>query len=113
MARIEKDPRAKAEQIAAEIRAKILSDDLPPGSKLPSTSALIKEYVTVNQTVQNALKMLKAEGYLDSSKGSGVLVRPRAPQAIVPAQYMSPPSPGEPYPWITEAARRGRAPAPA
>lgn len=108
MARIEKDPRGRAEQIAAELRAQILSGDLPPGSKLPSTSALMAQYATVNQTVQNALGMLKSEGYLESRKGSGVSVRQRAPQAIVPAQYMAPAASGAAYPWITEAARRGQ-----
>lgn len=108
MARIERDPRPKAEQIAAELRAQILSGDLAPGSKIPSTSALIREYETVSQTVQNALTMLKDEGYLVGHTGKGVFVRPRAQQAIVPAHYMSPAGPGEAYPWITEAERRGQ-----
>lgn len=108
MARIERDPRARAEQIAADLRARIMSGDLPPGSKLPSTAALIEQYTTVNQTVQNALAMLKAEGFAEGHTGKGVFVRERAQQAIVPAHYMSPAGPGEAYPWITEAARRGQ-----
>lgn len=108
MARIGRDPRPRAEQIAADLRAKIMAGDLPAGSKLPSTAALIGEYSTVNQTVQNALTMLKAEGYCEGQAGRGVFVRDRAQQAIIPAQYMSPPGPGEAYPWITEATRRGQ-----
>jgi GntR family transcriptional regulator len=108
VARIDRDPRPRAEQIASDLRARIMSGDLAAGSKLPSTSALIKEYGTVNQTVQNALGMLKAEGYVEGHTGKGVFVRERAQQAIVPAHYMAPAGPDEPYPWITEAARRGQ-----
>lgn len=108
MAKIEKDPRPRAEQIAADLRAQIMSGDLLPGSKLPSTAALIEQYSTVNQTVQNALALLKAEGFAEGHTGKGVFVRERAQQAIVPAHYMSPVGPGEAYPWITEAARRGQ-----
>jgi GntR family transcriptional regulator len=108
MARVERDPRPRAEQIASELRSLIMAGDLQPGSKLPSTAALIREYSTVSQTVQNALAMLKAEGYAEGKTGSGVFVRERAQQAIVPAHYLAPAGPGDAYPWITEAARRGQ-----
>ncbi|MFI6228699.1 GntR family transcriptional regulator [Micromonospora echinospora] len=107
MPRPSKDPRPRHQQIAAELRAKILSKDLPPGSKLPSTAQLQQEYGVPNQTAQNAVAVLKREGYADSEPGKGVFVRERPQHIVTPAAFIAPPAAGQPYPWLSEAERRG------
>jgi GntR family transcriptional regulator len=102
------DPRPRHQQIAAEIRAEIMSGDLAPGTKLPTTQQLMAEYDITNQTVQRTLSVLKGEGFLVGRTGVGVFVRERAPLAISPAAYMPPVAAGEPYPWLTEASRRSQ-----
>lgn len=103
-----RDPRPRSQQIAAELRADIMSGDLPPGAKLPSTAELMDKYATFGATIQNALGILKAEGYLEGRPGKGVYVRPSQQQTITPADYAAPSVPGQPYAWITAAAQRGQ-----
>jgi GntR family transcriptional regulator len=107
MPRPAKDPRPRHQQIAAELRAMILSKDLLPGSKLPSTAQLQQEYGVPNQTAQNAVAVLKREGYADSEPGKGVFVRERPQHIVTPAAFIAPPAQGQPYPWLSEAERRG------
>jgi GntR family transcriptional regulator len=103
-----KDTRGKAELIAAEFRALIMSGEWEPDHQLPTTDALIKAHKTSNVTVQRALNILKAEGFLEGRKGSGVFVRARAPLTISPASFMTPAEDGQPYRWVTEAAKRSQ-----
>ncbi|MGW4779350.1 GntR family transcriptional regulator [Streptomyces filamentosus] len=107
MAREIKDPRSPHQKIAAELRRRITRGDLPPGSKLGSTAELMEQYGGVaNTTVQKALQMLKAEGLLEGLPGKGVYVRQHAQECVEPVAYMRPARPGEPYPWVSEAAKR-------
>lgn len=103
-----RDTRPRSHQIAAELRADIMSGDLAPGAKLPSTAELMNAYGTFGATIQNALGILKAEGYLEGQPGRGVYVRPSQQQTITPADYATPAAPGQPYAWITAAADRGQ-----
>jgi GntR family transcriptional regulator len=100
------DKRPVAERIAANIRFLIMSGEWEPGKKLPTTDDLMKTHGTSNVTVQRALTILKNEALLEGRAGSGVFVRDRAPQTITPASYMAPSDPGQPYSWVTEAAKR-------
>lgn len=102
-----RDPRPRSQQIAAELRADIMSGDLAAGAKLPSTAELMATYDTFGATIQNALGILKSEGYLEGRPGKGVYVRPSQQQTITPADYGTPSAPGQPYAWITAAAERG------
>ncbi|MFG2771695.1 GntR family transcriptional regulator [Streptomyces sp. NPDC048350] len=107
MAREFKDGRSPHQKIAAEIRRQITRGELPPGSKLGSTAELMEQYGGVaNTTVQKALQMLKAEGLLEGLAGRGVYVRQHVQQTIEPMLYMKPAGQGEPYPWVSEAAKR-------
>ncbi|APE22249.1 MULTISPECIES: GntR family transcriptional regulator [Streptomyces] len=110
MAREFKDTRSPHQKIAAELRRRITRGDLPPGSKLGSTAELMEQYGGVaNTTVQKALQALKAEGLLEGLPGRGVYVRQHVQQSVEPIAYMKPAGPGEPYPWMSEAAKRERA----
>lgn len=103
-----RDPRPRSQQIAADLRADIMSGDLPPGAKLPSTAELGQTYSAPGATIQNAVAILKAEGYLEGQVGRGVYVRPTQQQTITPADYATPSTPGQPYVWITAATDRGQ-----
>ncbi|MGC4772919.1 GntR family transcriptional regulator [Micromonospora sp. DT44] len=91
------DDRPRHEQIAADIRARIMSGELPSGSQLPSTAQLIDQYSVANATVQRALTSLKAEGYLHSRVGKGVYVRDRHPLVIAVDAYVPPAHGGYTY----------------
>ncbi|MFE5615167.1 GntR family transcriptional regulator [Streptomyces sp. NPDC056470] len=107
MAKEFKDPRSPHQKIAAEIRRQITRGELPPGTKLGSTAELMEQHGGVaNTTVQKALQMLKAEGLLEGLPGRGVYVRQHVQQSIEPILYMKSAGPGEPYPWMSEAAKR-------
>jgi GntR family transcriptional regulator len=100
--------RERQQQIAANLRALILSGDLRPGDRVPSTDALMRQYGVGNKTVQGALQILKAERFVEGQKGSGVFVTARQPIVIRANHYPVSAPAGEPYPWISEAAGRGR-----
>ncbi|MEF3117566.1 GntR family transcriptional regulator [Streptomyces chrestomyceticus] len=108
MARPHEDTRPSHKQIAAELRALILSGDMAPASKVPSVRDLITKYGVVNQTIQRALKLLKDEQLLVGKAGAGVFVSGTTQQVIDPASYMPPSPEGAPYSWITESAKRKR-----
>ncbi|WP_017557922.1 GntR family transcriptional regulator [Nocardiopsis baichengensis] len=103
-----RDPRPRHQQIAAEIRALIMSGDMPPGQRLPTTAQLMERYQVTSQTVQRTLGVLKEEGFLVGRAGVGVFVRGEAPLAIQPAAYMPPADGQDPYRWMTEAERRSQ-----
>ncbi|TDD22262.1 GntR family transcriptional regulator [Nonomuraea diastatica] len=69
-------------QIADQIRERIASGDLAPGSAVPSEVELVKTYEVTRQTVRRAIKLLKEEGAVYSEQGRGTFVGPKsAPQA--------------------------------
>lgn len=103
------DPRPPYEQVAADLRAKIMAGDLPAGSQLPSTAHLVEQFGVSNTTVQKALSALKGEGYLTSRQGKGVYVRDRQPFRVEAGAYFEP-SPGG---FSYELLHVGQVPAPA
>lgn len=66
-------------QVADALRARILDRTLQPGDRLPSESALMADYGVSRTVPRMALRVLKAEGLLDSHPGKGVFVRLRRP----------------------------------
>lgn len=100
--------RDRQQQIASDLRALILSGDLSPGDRVPSTAELARRYDATNMTIQRAMDILKAEGFVESQAGKGVFVTARRPMVVRADHYPQAPPVGEPYPWISEAARRGR-----
>ncbi|MBQ0892092.1 GntR family transcriptional regulator [Micromonospora sp. U56] len=87
------DPRPRHEQVAADLRARIMSGELPAGSQLPSIPTLVTRYSAATATVQRALAALKAEGSVYSEVGKGVYVRDRPPLVVEASSYLTP-SPG-------------------
>src|SRR5258708_23017608 len=72
------DKRQPNVQIAASIRAAILTGELEPGSQLPSGHELARFFGVSRMTVQTAVRTLRDEGFVRSRTGSGVYVRDQA-----------------------------------
>lgn len=76
------DPRSDRpiyQQVADELRQRILSGDAPPGTPLPSESELMAEFGISRTTARLTYGVLRAEGLIDTSKGHGSFVRERPP----------------------------------
>ncbi|OKI03472.1 GntR family transcriptional regulator [Streptomyces sp. CB02923] len=100
-------PRSLHERIAADLRDEIMSGDLAPGAKLPSTAQLKERFGASNATVQKALHLLKDEQLVVGRAGAAVTVREHRQRTMRPAAYMAPAEAGRPYRWLTEAAGPG------
>lgn len=66
---------AKYERIAAQIRQQIRSGELKPGQRLAAETTLVEEHGASLPTVRQAMKVLRAEGLIDSRHGIGTYVR--------------------------------------
>ncbi len=72
------DKRQPNVQIAASIRAAILSGELEPGAQLPTGHELATFFGVSRMTVHTAVRTLREEGFVTSRTGSGVYVRHQA-----------------------------------
>src|SRR5881275_2855992 len=63
------------EQLARQIMFGVLSDDLKPGQRLPSTRELARRFRIHPNTVSAAYRDLERAGWLEVRKGSGVYAR--------------------------------------
>lgn len=68
------------------VRTEILSGRLRPGTRLPSTRELAQHYRLSRGTIVNAFDLLKSEGYLQSSVGSGTFVSEVLPDDLLTVQ---------------------------
>lgn len=66
-----------SQQIAAQIRERILSGDLPAGRPVPSKRAITQELGVAGSTVDKAMAILKEEGLIRPAKGLGLFVVPK------------------------------------
>lgn len=78
------DGRPRHQQIAADLRALIMSGDL--SGKLPTTQQLMETYAVGSPTVQRAVQVLKDEHFVEGRRGSGVYAIDRV--AINAAAYI-------------------------
>lgn len=63
------------EQLTAQIKLAILSQDLKPGQKLPSTRELARRFQIHSNTVSAAYRELSEQGWVVMRAGSGIYVR--------------------------------------
>jgi DNA-binding transcriptional regulator YhcF (GntR family) len=74
------------EQLVTQIILAILSDDLGPGQRLPSTRELARRFRLHPNTVSAGYRQLERERWVEVRRGSGVYVRDTKPEsAISPA----------------------------
>lgn len=62
------------DQITSQIKAVIMSGELPPGTPLPSMRALAKSIHVSMITVQRAYDDLQRDGFIDTTVGRGSFV---------------------------------------
>jgi GntR family transcriptional regulator len=65
---------SKTEQVTAALRARIVSGQYPPGTRVPTEDELIKEFGYSGTTVRNAILALRATGLVETRHGSGTYV---------------------------------------
>src|SRR5688500_19380741 len=70
------------EQLITQITLGIVSNDLKPSERLPSTRDLARRYSIHANTVSAAYRELARRGWVEFRKGSGVYVRLRADEKI-------------------------------
>ena len=66
-------------QVAEQLRQRIYSGELAPGTKLPSEAGLIQQYNVSRVTARGAIKELQSEGLIVTRQGKGSFVRDREP----------------------------------
>lgn len=64
------------------LRSEILEGRLSPGARLPATRDLARQYQLSRGTIVNAFELLKSEGYLEGSVGSGTYVSKILPDEL-------------------------------
>jgi len=69
-----------------ELRAAILDGRLKPGSRMPSTRNLSKQYALARGTVSAAFDSLKSEGYIEATIGAGTFVTISVPDEAMTAR---------------------------
>src|ERR1044071_4837977 len=69
------------EQLSTQVMLGVVSGDLRPGERLPSTRELARRYGVHQNTVSAPYRELERRGWLESRKGSGVYVRETAGDA--------------------------------
>jgi GntR family transcriptional regulator / MocR family aminotransferase len=74
-------PEPMHQQLYDALRDAILSCQLKPGSRLPSTRTLAADLGVSRNTVSSAFDQLLAEGYIDSRVGAGSYVNEKLPDA--------------------------------
>src|SRR4051794_31383124 len=77
------DKRPPFQKIANSIRAAILTGEFEPGAQLPPGRELAEFFGVAPMTIQQAVRVLRDEGFVTSRVGSGVFVskQPAAPES--------------------------------
>jgi DNA-binding GntR family transcriptional regulator len=73
----------KYERIAGDLRARIRSGEYAPGSRLPSKSELKAAHGVSDGPVNEAVKVLRGEGLVESRQGSGLFVCDPLPEVAL------------------------------
>lgn len=76
--------KAKYQEVAADLRAKIADGTFEVGGELPSTAQLMQSHAVSSTVVKQAIRELKAENLVAGQPGKGVYVL-RKPGAAEPS----------------------------
>ena len=71
------------EQLATQVVLAILSDDLAPGQRLPSTRELARRFHLHPNTISAGYRQLERDRWVEFRHGSGVYVRDAKPKAVL------------------------------
>jgi len=75
-------------QLVTQVTLAILSGDLLPGDRLPSTRELARRFAIHPNTISAGYRQLEEEGWTETRHGSGVFVRDKATQPTTPEQVL-------------------------
>ncbi|CAB3772026.1 MocR-like pyridoxine biosynthesis transcription factor PdxR [Paraburkholderia solisilvae] len=96
-------------QLLRLLQQAVLTSQLPPGTKLPSSRMLAADLRIARNTVLHVYDQLTAEGYVLSTTGSGTYVADTRPDCrAVDARKAAPSSHQAGEPALADAARAGR-----
>src|SRR5437667_3475594 len=73
------------EQLVTQVVLSILSGDLKPAQRLPSTRELARRFHVHPNTVSAGYRQLEHDSWVEFRKGSGVYVKPQRTQTSAPA----------------------------
>jgi DNA-binding FadR family transcriptional regulator len=76
-------------RIAEQLLNKIRQEGLTPGTRLPSEQSMAQHFGVSRTVVRDAIGLLKAEGLLETRKGSGAFVRQADPARTAPADGLT------------------------
>lgn len=104
-------------RVVDELRARIVSGDLPPGSRLPSITEIMADTgISSAQTAQQIFHALVAEGLIRTRRGDGAFVRTYNPLIWRPAEMEHPSHRRDTTDaadaWAAHVASQGRSPEP-
>jgi DNA-binding transcriptional regulator YhcF (GntR family) len=77
-------------RIVAELRNSILTGDLRPGSRMPSTRQIAQRWGVALATATRVMATLRDDGLVETKVGSGTVVRTRAGRTQPPAPAKQP-----------------------
>jgi DNA-binding LacI/PurR family transcriptional regulator len=69
----------KKEEVVNALRGRILSNQYEPGSRLPTVDELVEEFAFSRTTMQQAIRQLTREGFIQTIDRKGVYVTERPP----------------------------------
>lgn len=75
-------------QLVTQVALAILSGDLKPGDRLPSTRELARRFSIHPNTVSAGYRQLAREGWVECRHGSGVYVKDDATPPTTPEQIL-------------------------
>jgi len=75
-------------QLVTQVVLAILSGDLRPGERLPSTRELARRFALHPNTISAGYRQLQREGWTEQRRGSGVYVRSKSVAPSTPAQRL-------------------------
>jgi GntR family transcriptional regulator len=106
--------RTKIREVADDLRARILSGELPPGAQVPSEPELMQQYGYSRDTVRKAVALLLNEGLVTNGQGRPRRVRKHAPLEMPFAQSESRERAEQRRErgtdaWVTDVAEQNRA----
>ncbi len=93
------------------VRSEILGGRLRPGTRLPATRDLARQYGLARGTIVNAFDQLASEGYVEGSVGSGTYVSKVLPERLLQVASRRAEKPamrGKGPPVVSQYARRAQ-----
>ena len=68
--------KSLVEQLADALTARIETEGMKPGDRLPSTATLVDDFGVSRPVVREALKILEGRGVIEMSGGRSAVIRP-------------------------------------